>query len=42
MTFAQWCAEHSVTDGERERLWTYWIALRLRRCGILGILMQGR
>lgn len=42
MTFDQWCAKHDVTDDEYEKLMTYWIAMRLQKCGLLNIMMHGR
>lgn len=41
-TFEQFCAKHSVTDEEYEKLATLWLAMRLRRGGILAILAMGR
>ena len=41
-TFGQWCAKHEVTDDEYERLMTFWVAMRLRKCGLLAIMMAGR
>lgn len=40
-TFGEWCELNSVTDDEYEKLLTYWIALRLRKSGLLGIMMAG-
>lgn len=40
-TFGQWCERNGVTDDEYEQLFTYWFAMRLRRCGIMGIMMAG-
>lgn len=41
-TFEQWCDEHAVADEEFEALLTFWIAMRLRKSGLLGIMMAGR
>jgi hypothetical protein len=42
ITFGQWCDAHKVTDEEYEKLLTYWLALRLQKCGVLNILLMGR
>lgn len=42
VTFYQWCQQHNVTDEEYEKLMTYWIAMRLRKCGLLNIMMHGK
>lgn len=42
LTFGQFCEKHDVTDDEYEKLMTYWIALKLRKSGLLPILMAGR
>jgi hypothetical protein len=42
LTFGQFCEKHGVTDDEYEKLMTYWIALKLRKSGLLPILMAGR
>ena len=41
-TFGQFCEKHGVTDDEYEQLLTFWIAMRLRKCGLLTIMMMGR
>lgn len=41
-TFDQWCKRHDVTDAEYEKLMTFWIAMRLRKCGLLNIMMHGK
>jgi hypothetical protein len=41
-TFHEWCESHGVTDDEFEKLFVFWIALRLRASGLVGILMGGR
>lgn len=42
VTFSQWCDAHKVTDEEHEKLLTYWLAMRLRKCGLLAIMTMGR
>ena len=41
MTFGRWCEMHKVTDDEYELLMTFWIAMRLRKSGLLPIMMAG-
>jgi len=42
LTFDQFCEKHNVTDQEYELLMTYWIAMRLRKSGLLPIMISGR
>lgn len=42
VSFADWCERHDVTDEEYEKLFIFWIAMRLRKSGLASIMINGR